>query len=126
MSGAHSISRRMVLSGGLAVTRRAMGIPTRLETLDEWLRASKQVRASGLKLCLERIDAAEPSIHAWVQVRPQRPTGEGKLSGIPFGAKDIIETRGLATEYGSPVYKGRIGKADAAIVRELRGRGAIL
>jgi amidase len=37
-----------------------------------------------------------------------------------------METRGLATEYGSPVYKGRIGTADAAIVGELRQRGAIL
>jgi Asp-tRNA(Asn)/Glu-tRNA(Gln) amidotransferase A subunit family amidase len=48
------------------------------------------------------------------------------LSGIPFGAKDIMETRGLSTEYGSPIYKGRIGSDDAAIVRELRLRGAIL
>src|SRR5207248_4206762 len=44
----------------------------------------------------------------------------------PFGAKDIIETKGLATEYGSPIYKGRIGTEDAAIVRELRNRGAVL
>jgi Asp-tRNA(Asn)/Glu-tRNA(Gln) amidotransferase A subunit family amidase len=57
---------------------------------------------------------------------PQKATGDGPLSGIPFGAKDIMETAGLATEYGSPVYKGRIGAADAAIVRELRQRGAIL
>jgi len=68
----------------------------------------------------------DPSIHAWVQVSPQRPTGDGKLSEIPFGVKDIIETQGLATEYGSPIYKGRIGTADAAIVREMRKRGAIL
>jgi len=68
----------------------------------------------------------DSSIHAWVQVSPQRPTGHGKLSEIPFGAKDIIETRGLATEYGSPIYKGRIGTADAAIIREMRKRGAIL
>ena len=68
----------------------------------------------------------DPSIHAWVQVLPQRPTGNGKLSEVPFGAKDIIETRGLSTEYGSPIYKGRIGTADAAIVREMRHRGAIL
>src|SRR5262249_37397315 len=33
---------------------------------------------------------------------------------------------GLATEYGSPIYKGRIGTSDAAIVRDLRQRGAIL
>jgi Asp-tRNA(Asn)/Glu-tRNA(Gln) amidotransferase A subunit family amidase len=68
----------------------------------------------------------DPSIHAWVQVQPQRPTGNGRLAEIPFGAKDIIETRGLSTEYGSPIYKGRIGTTDAAIVRDLRQRGAIL
>jgi Asp-tRNA(Asn)/Glu-tRNA(Gln) amidotransferase A subunit family amidase len=79
-----------------------------------------------LQSCLERIRAMDPSIQAWVQVLPQKPTGSGKLSGIPFGVKDIIETRGLATEYGSPVYKGRIGTVDAAIVQDIRGRGAIL
>jgi Asp-tRNA(Asn)/Glu-tRNA(Gln) amidotransferase A subunit family amidase len=66
------------------------------------------------------------AIHAWVQVEPEKPTGTGKLSGIPFGVKDISKTQGLSTAYGSPVYKGRIGTDDAAIVRELRGRGAIL
>lgn len=70
--------------------------------------------------------ALESSIHAWVQVAPQPATGDGPLAGVPFGAKDIIETSGLATEYGSPIYKGRIGTSDAAIVRQLRDRGAIL
>jgi Asp-tRNA(Asn)/Glu-tRNA(Gln) amidotransferase A subunit family amidase len=37
-----------------------------------------------------------------------------------------METRGLSTEYGSPVYQGRLGVADAAIVQDLRSRGAIL
>jgi Asp-tRNA(Asn)/Glu-tRNA(Gln) amidotransferase A subunit family amidase len=68
----------------------------------------------------------EASILAWVQVSPQRDPGRGRLSGIPYGVKDIVETRGLATEYGSPIYKGRIGTTDAAIIREMRGRGAIL
>jgi Asp-tRNA(Asn)/Glu-tRNA(Gln) amidotransferase A subunit family amidase len=79
-----------------------------------------------LASCLERISELDASIHAWVEVAPQPAEGEGALSGVPFGAKDIIETRGLATEYGSPIYKGRIGAEDAAIVRELRRRGAIL
>ncbi len=76
--------------------------------------------------CLQRIDALEAEIHAWVQVAPQPATGQGALDGVPFGAKDIIETRGLLTEYGSPIYRGRIATDDAAIVRELRDRGAIL
>ena len=58
----------------------------------------------------------DPAIHAWVQVSPQRPTGDGPLAEIPFGAKDIMETRGLSTAYGSAVYKGRLGSTDAAVV----------
>jgi Asp-tRNA(Asn)/Glu-tRNA(Gln) amidotransferase A subunit family amidase len=59
-------------------------------------------------------------------VLPQQSGEEGPLSGTPFGAKDIMETRGLSTEYGSPVYEGRLGLSDAAIVQDLRTRGAIL
>ena len=98
----------------------------RLDTLTEWMSASRQDREQALQPSLDHIQAMDPSIHAWVQVRPQWPTGEGMLSEIPFAAKDIIETYGLPTEYGSPIYKGRIGTSDAAIVREMRRRGAIL
>jgi len=96
------------------------------ETFSQWLNASRELREQALQPCLARIRAMDPSIHAWVQVLPQKPTGDGLLSAIPFGAKDIMETHGLSTEYGSPVYRGRIGTADAAIVRALRARGAIL
>ena len=98
----------------------------RMVTLTEWLNADAETRKRGLDRCLQRIKELEPKIHAWVQVQPERPTADGPLSEIPFGVKDIIETQGMATEYGSPLYKGRLGTADAAIIREMRGRGAIL
>jgi Asp-tRNA(Asn)/Glu-tRNA(Gln) amidotransferase A subunit family amidase len=98
----------------------------RMVTLTEWLKADRETRKRWLESCLARIKELEPSIHAWVQVQPEMPTADGPLSGIPFGVKDIIETRGMATEYGSPLYKGRVGTADAAIIREMRGRGAVL
>lgn len=98
----------------------------RLETFTDWIRADRKTRKRGLQQCLDRIREVEPSIHAWVVVQPERPTGDGLLAEIPFGVKDIIETKGMATEYGSPLYKGRIGTEDAAIIRDLRGRGAIL
>jgi len=97
-----------------------------LETFTQWLNAASKTRQDALQVCLDRIRSMDPFIHAWVQVLPQKPTGNGKLAGIPFGAKDIIETRGLSTEYGSPIFKGRIGTSDAAIIRDLRQRGAIL
>ncbi len=99
---------------------------SRMETLSEWLQADRDARKRGLETCLRRIRELDPSIHAWVQVQPERPTADGPLSEIPFGAKDIIETQGMATEYGSPLYKGRLGSADAAIIREMRSRGAVL
>jgi Asp-tRNA(Asn)/Glu-tRNA(Gln) amidotransferase A subunit family amidase len=79
-----------------------------------------------LQPCLDFIRDADASINAWVQVLPQKPTGAGSLSEIPFGVKDIIETQGLNTSYGSPIYQGRIGTHDAAIVRTMRERGGVL
>jgi len=61
-----------------------------------------------------------------LQVAPQAATGSGPLAGIPFGAKDIYETQGLITAYGSPLYAGRMGSADAGLVAQLRGLGAVL
>lgn len=126
----HKIDRRTFLLTGFAAAMGAtMGVTSQkvlLETLTQWFDASRRTRELALQPCLDRIRDLDPSIHAWVQLLPQRPTGKGKLSEIPFGVKDIIETRGLATEYGSPIYKGRIGTADAAIVRDLRQRGGIL
>jgi Asp-tRNA(Asn)/Glu-tRNA(Gln) amidotransferase A subunit family amidase len=95
-------------------------------TLTQWLGASRETRARALQACLDRIRDTDDAIRAWVHVLPQPPTGEGPLTGIPFGAKDIIETGGVSTEYGSPIYKGRVGVEDAAIVRDLRQRGAVL
>jgi len=118
------IDRRTILFGAFAAAIRA-GAPG-LETFTQWVSASRSARQAGLQTCLDRIRTMDPAIQAWVQVRPERPTGNGTLSEIPVGVKDIIETKGLSTEYGSPVYKGRIGTADAAIVREWRRRGAIV
>src|SRR6202022_735490 len=110
----------------LPTGRLAAKEPPRLERLSEWLRADRDARKRGLEVCLQRIRELDPSIHAWVQVQPERPTADRPLSEIPFGAKDIIETQNMATEYGSPLYKGRLGTKDAAIIREMRSRGAIL
>ena len=120
------IDRRTFLLANLALATgvSAQGSPP--ETLTQWLAASRATRDGALQPCVQRIRSLDDDIRAWVQVLPQAPTGNGQLGGIPFGVKDIIETKGLATEYGSPVYKGRIGVVDAAIVRNLRQRGGVL
>lgn len=120
------MERRTFLLGTFAMATGTAAQTPDLVTFTQWLHASPVERERALQPSVERIRTMDPSIQAWVQVLPQQPTGDGTLSGIPFGVKDVIETKGLATEYGSPIYKGRIGTADAAIVRDLRQRGGIL
>ena len=125
--GGHArVDRRTFLLANLALATGVSAQSPSLETFTQWSDASQRTRDAALQPCVDRIRSLDGEIRAWVQVLPQKPTGDGTLSGIPFGAKDIFETAGLATEYGSPIYKGRIGTTDAAIVRELRQRGAVL
>src|SRR5690242_2923467 len=89
----------------------ALGRRGLLRQFVEWLEARDRTPDELLNLCLERITSRDEQVRAWVQVEPQEALAKGPLSGIPFGAKDIYETRNLATEYGSQVYAGRKGTA---------------
>jgi hypothetical protein len=51
----------------------------RLETLSEWIPADRNTRKQGLAQRLQRIRELDPATHAWVQVKPERPTGNGPL-----------------------------------------------
>jgi Asp-tRNA(Asn)/Glu-tRNA(Gln) amidotransferase A subunit family amidase len=124
--GVTGVDRRTFLFANLALATGAWAQGAPPVTLTQWLALPRARRDAALQSQVERIRSLDDEIHAWVQVLPQPPTADGPLGGIPFGVKDIIETRGLATEYGSPIYKGRIGAADAAIVRSLRDRGGVL
>ena len=92
----------------------------------EWLGSHQRSEEELLNLCLERISARDPQLQAWAHVSPQPGLGKGPLAGIPFGVKDIFETRNLRTEYGSPLYAGRMGSTDATLVTQLRRLGAVL
>jgi Asp-tRNA(Asn)/Glu-tRNA(Gln) amidotransferase A subunit family amidase len=123
------VHRRAFLAGLSALVTGARSVCAQtapVESFTQWLGLSRRDREDALKVCLQRIQTLEPTVRAWVQVAPQQALGDGPLAGIPFGAKDIMETRGLSTEYGSPIYKGRLGNTDAAIVTSLRRRGAVL
>ena len=50
----------------------------------------------------------------------------GPLHGIPWGAKDLLDTAGIATTYGAEPYRDRVPKDDAAVVRRLHDAGAVL
>jgi aspartyl-tRNA(Asn)/glutamyl-tRNA(Gln) amidotransferase subunit A len=72
-------------------------------------------------LCLERAaEEARAAEAAWGR-------GEARpLEGVPFAAKDIFDTEGVRTTYGSAMFAGHVPSRDAEAVRRMRAAGAIL
>ena len=50
----------------------------------------------------------------------------GPLHGIPWGAKDLLDTKGILTTYGAEPYRNRVPAADAVVVERLHRAGAVL
>jgi Asp-tRNA(Asn)/Glu-tRNA(Gln) amidotransferase A subunit family amidase len=50
----------------------------------------------------------------------------GPLHGIPWGAKDLVDTAGIPTTYGAEPFRNRIPESDAAVVARLHAAGAVL
>ena len=88
---------------------------------------------------LDRIEAVNPRLNAIVTVADDAleaaraaeaalmAGGElGPLHGVPFTAKDSIDTAGVLTQRGSPIFKGRVPETDATSVARLRSAGAVL
>ena len=75
-------------------------------------------------------------VHAWEALDAEGALREARridgllerppLFGLPVGIKDLIDTAGLPTAYGSPIYRGHVPLADAACVRALRRAGAVV
>lgn len=90
--------------------------------------------------CLQRIEATEPAINAYITVTAEAAlaaarTAEqeitagryrGLLHGIPYSAKDLYQTRGIRTTAGSAVLADHVPARDAATIERLTGAGAVL
>ena len=50
----------------------------------------------------------------------------GPLHGIPWGAKDLLDTAGIPTTYGAEPFRNRIPEVDAVVVKRLHDAGAVL
>ncbi|MEU8364255.1 amidase [Nonomuraea sp. NPDC048882] len=50
----------------------------------------------------------------------------GPLHGVPFTVKDSIDTAGVLTQRGSPIFKGRVPGTDAVAVERMKRASAIV
>ncbi|MDQ3457697.1 MAG: amidase family protein [Deinococcota bacterium] len=113
------------------------------------LSATKLRRLIGAKLispvellesCVKRIEAVNPGLNALIATCTDRARVEaraaeqavmrgetlGTLHGLPIGIKDLNETEGLRTTWGSPLYADYVPEQDERMVAALRRAGAIV
>ncbi|QGY32494.1 amidase [Pantoea cypripedii] len=69
-------------------------------------------------------DAMKQAVAAEVAVMKNGDLGP--LHGVPFTVKDSIDTAGVLTQRGSPIFKGRLPDKDATSVARLKKAGGIL
>ncbi len=108
--------------------------------LSRWIEG-KQITSDRLtRIYLQRIDALDSKLRCVItktadhalahakQADAEIAAGRyrGPLHGIPYGVKDLLDTRGIATTYGAEPFRGRVPTADAAVVRRLTDAGAVL
>jgi Asp-tRNA(Asn)/Glu-tRNA(Gln) amidotransferase A subunit family amidase len=108
--------------------------------LSRWIEA-KQLSSQRLtQIYLQRLERFNPQLRCAITITrdlalPQAKQADeeisqgryrGPLHGIPWGAKDLLDTAGIPTTYGAEPYRDRIPSDDAVVVRRLHEAGAVL
>src|SRR5215831_9115812 len=144
-----NLTRREVLFGMAAVplfqgTLNSQATPSicfmsALE-LARLIRMKKLSAREALAAHLKQIELVNPKVNAIVTLASETAAADaakademqarkeslGPLHGLPVAHKDLLETRGIRTTYGSPLYKDYIPTEDDLIIDRIRRAGAIL
>ena len=110
---------------GRTATELAAGIRSREFSAREVLEAH-----------LERIDAVNPRVNAIVTLDREGALAaadaadasppRGVLHGLPIAVKDLEDTAGMRTTYGSPLFRDNVPAQDCAMVANMRAQGAVI
>ena len=90
--------------------------------------------------CNVRIERYDQDMQAWAWYDPRQALDAARLAdkharnaasrlplgGVPIAIKDIIDTAGMPTEIGSPIFRGRVPDRDAFVVERLKQLGAVI
>ena len=111
-----------------------------IRELSELVRTRQVSSVELAETFLERLETLGPRFNATVTVtrelameqarRADEEIGRGEyrgpLHGIPYGAKDLLATRGIPTTWGAAPLRDQVFDYDATVIRKLRDAGAVL
>jgi len=108
--------------------------------LSAWIAGGQLSSVRLTRLYLDRIRRHDPALFSFATVTDAVALAQaahadallaagtwlGPLHGIPYGAKDILDTAGIVTGWGAEPFAGRVPETDAEVVRRLAAAGAVL
>src|SRR5208337_5181784 len=108
--------------------------------LSLWIQQRKLSSERLTRLYLARLEQFNPKLRCVITLtrelalaQAKEADGEiaagryrGALHGIPWGAKDLLDTAGIPTTYGAEPFRNRVPAEDAAVVKRLHAAGAVL
>jgi len=111
-----------------------------LTQLSRWIERGDLTSEKLTRIYLHRLKEHGPKLECVITltenlalVQAQRADEEiaagkyrGPLHGIPWGAKDLLDTKGIPTTWGAEPYANRVPDQDAAVVKMLEDAGAVL
>jgi Asp-tRNA(Asn)/Glu-tRNA(Gln) amidotransferase A subunit family amidase len=109
-------------------------------SLSRWIEKRALTSERLTNIYLSRIERFDPKLRCVITVtrdlaleQAKRADAEiaagryrGPLHGIPWGTKDLLDTKGIRTTWGAEPYRDRVPDADAAVVHRLHESGAVL
>jgi len=111
-----------------------------LTRLSRWIESRALTSERLTRLCLERLERFQPQLNCTITLTEDLALAQarradveiaagryrGPLHGIPWGAKDLVDTAGIPTTYGAEPFRDRVPTKDAAVVARLHEKGAVL
>jgi len=111
-----------------------------LTHLSAWIQSRQLTSERLTRIYLDRLQRFDPILrcvvtltgaHAFAQAKQadaEIANGKyrGPLHGIPWGAKDLLDTAGIPTTYGAEPFRHRVPAEDATVVHRLNEAGAVL
>ena len=113
MGGLLEVSR-LVKNGEISSTEVTRTILERIERLNPEYKIFNTVSGD---LAMEQARAADTEI--------QSGKYRGPLHGLPVAVKDIIDTAGVRTTYGSGMFREHVPSEDATVIQKFKAAGAV-
>jgi len=111
-----------------------------LSRLSRWIETRQLTSERLTRLYLDRLGRFDSRLRCVITLTPDLALSQarqadreiaagryrGPLHGVPWGAKDLLDTSGIPTTYGAEPYRNRVPAQDAAVVKRLHDAGAVL